>query len=202
MIFNPNVLIHGVESGDPKSLASVFFLLIFNEVGLPLPIVYETLLLYTGYKLSRGSFAYITTALFGAFGSAVGASLVFVFFYIFGKRVLGSKYFGKYKGKIAAIKKGLQKREVLAVTLSRLTPGLVGLTGVAAGALRINYLKFVAGVLMSNLVWAAIMITAGFFFGETSDRFSGKVTLIVGLISLAVFFLVVKKILSGLKSLT
>lgn len=202
MIFNPNDLIHGVESGDLTSLASVFFLLIFNEVGLPLPIVYETLLLFTGYQLSKGNLSYIFTAVFGAFGSAVGASLVFVFFYIFGETVLGSKYFGKYRERVRLLKKELQKRAILAVTFSRLTPGLVGLTGVAAGILRINYLKFVAGVLASNLVWAVIMITAGYLFGETSERFSGQVTAIVGLLSLVVFLLVVKKVLAGFRSLT
>ena len=200
-LFNPRELIHGVEAGDPKSLASVFFLLIFNEVGLPLPIVYETLLLYTGYKLSRGNPGYIPTAVFGAFGSAVGASLVFMFFYIFGESLLGSKFFVKHMEKVGVLKKELHKRAILAVTLGRLTPGLVGLTGVAAGILRINYLKFVAGVLVSNLVWAAVMVTAGFFFGETSERFSGRITAIIGFVSLAIFLLVVKKVLAKLKQL-
>lgn len=202
MLFNPQSLIHGVESGDPKSLASVFFLLIFNEVGLPLPIVYETILLYTGYQLSHGSPSYLATALFGAFGSAIGASFVFLFFYVFGEELLNSRFLSPYKSKVAGIKSEIGRREVLAVTLARLTPGLVGLTSVAAGVLRVNYFKFLAGILTSNFIWASVMITAGYFFGETSERFSGKMTAVVGFLSLIVFLLVVKKILAGLKSLT
>lgn len=201
MIFSPRELIHGVESGDPKSLASVFFLLIFNEIGLPLPIVYETLLLFTGYKLSRGQPGYLATAVFGAFGSAVGASLVFLFFYVFGGSLLKSRFWQSREQKMAVLKKELAKREVLAVTLSRLTPGLVGLTGVAAGVLRLNYLKFVAGVLTSNLVWAVVMVSAGYFFGETSERFSGRVAAVIGFVSLAVFLVVIKKIFARLKNL-
>jgi len=202
MIFNPKDVIYGVESGDPKSLASVFFLLIFNEIGLPLPVVYETLLLFTGYQLSKGNPSYIFTAVFGAFGSSVGASLVFVFFCVFGDEILNSKFLSRYRNRVAKIKLEVERREIVAVTLSRLTPGLVGLTGAAAGVLRINYLKFVVGVLVSNLVWAAVMITAGFFFGETSERFSGQATAVVGLLSLVVFLFMAKRILSGLKSLT
>lgn len=200
MVVNPRQLIHGLESGDPGSLTSIFFLLIFNEIGLPLPVVYETLLLYTGYKLSRGQTGFILTALFGAFGSAVGASLVFLFFYIFGERILQSRFLRSHLNKIQALKKELSKREILAVAFARLTPGLVNLAGVAAGVLHLNYFKFIAGVLFSNLIWAVVMMTAGFFFGEASVFLSGKLAIILGIISLIIFLIFLKRILGKLKS--
>lgn len=200
MIVNPKLLIHGLENGDTGSLISVFFLLIFNEIGLPLPIVYETILLYTGYRLSRGQTGFVSTALFGALGSMVGASLVFVIFYIFGNKILRSRFLRSHLNKVQALKKELGKREILAVAFARLTPGLINLAGAAAGVLHLNYLKFILGVLLSNLVWAVVMITAGFFFGEASVYLSGKLAILLGLISLLVFLLIFKRILAKLKS--
>lgn len=200
MILNPRLLIQGLEEGNPSSLISIFFLLIFNEIGLPLPIVYETLLLYTGYRLSQGQGGFLLTALFGVFGSALGASLVFLFFYIFGAKILRSRFLRSRLDKIKALKKELEKREILAVAFGRLTPGLVNITGATAGALRLSYFKFILGVLLSNLVWAVVMITAGYFFGEASVFLSGKVTIALGIISLVVFLTLLKRILSKLKT--
>lgn len=200
MIFDPRQLIHGLELGDSRSLVSVFFLLIFNEIGLPLPIVYETILLYAGFKLSRGQTGFLTTAVFGAFGSMVGASLVFIIFYIFGDRILKSRFLRSHLNKVQALKNELGKREILAVAFGRLTPGLINLAGAAAGVLHLNYFKFILGVLLSNLVWAAVMMTAGFFFGEASVYLSGKLATLLGLISLLVFLFIFKRILAKLKS--
>lgn len=202
MIFDPKTLIYGVESGDPGSLVYVFFLLIFNEIGLPLPIVYESLLLFSGYKISRGYPGFLLTSVFGALGSAIGASLVFAFFYLFGEGLLHSKFLYKYHEKVKLVKKELLKREIMAVALARLTPGLVGLAGVAAGALRLNYFKFLVGVLASNLVWAAVMITAGYFFGETSQHFSGKIMAVISFGALIAFLFFFKKVLSRMKDFT
>lgn len=200
MIVNPKLLIHGLENGDSRSLISVFFLLIFNEVGLPLPIVYETILLYAGFKLSRGQSGFLTTAVFGAFGSMVGASLVFIFFYIFGDKILRSRFLRSHLNKVQALKKELGKREILAVAFARLTPGLINLAGAASGVLHLNYFKFLTGVLFSNLVWAVVMMTAGFFFGEASVYLSGKVATVLGVISLVVFLIIFKRILGKLKT--
>lgn len=197
---DPKLLIRGLEEGNPRSLISVFFLLVFNEIGLPLPIVYETLLLYAGFKLSRGQSGFVTTAVFGAFGSMVGASLVFLIFYIFGDRVLRSRFLRSHLNRIQVLKKELAKKEILAVAFGRLTPGLVNLAGVTAGVLHLNYFKFILGVLLSNLVWALVMITAGFFFGEASVYLSGKVAIIVGIFSLVIFLFLLKRILVKLKS--
>lgn len=205
MILNPHLLYRGLRAGDPAALASVFLLLIFNEIGLPLPIVYESLLLFAGFRLSHGEFRYLATAAFGSLGSTLGASLVFFVFYIFGAAILRTRFFKNRKEKIDLLKGELSRREVLAVALSRLTPGLVGLTGVAAGILRLSYLKFALGVFLSNLVWAVVLISAGFALGKSYPRteafstFGGKISLVLSLSALLLFFFVLKRMIDKIK---
>ncbi|MCL5003936.1 MAG: VTT domain-containing protein [Patescibacteria group bacterium] len=200
MLIDLRILIQGLATGDPTSYISVFLLLVLNEVGIPLPIVYETLLLITGYSLAQGRFAYLFTVVFGSFGSVVGASLVFFFFYIFGPEILDSRLLRRFHAKVNLLKELISQREITDVALGRLTPGLVGLTSVASGLLRLNYFKFVLGILVSNLVWAAILISLGFFLGQTSERFSGQITLLVGFFSLIVFVFTAKRIVARLRS--
>ena len=199
MIFNPGELLHGLQSGDPRSYLSVFLLLIFNEIGLPLPIVYESILLFTGFKFSRGHPEYLLSAGFGSLGSVLGASLVFFLFYLSGARFLKLGFFKKRWEQIDFLKSEFSRNQIMTVALGRLAPGLVGLTGVAAGLLHLSYFKFVIGVSVSNLVWSVIMISVGYFFGETSERFSQKTTLIIGLVSLLPLLFVLKRVFAGLK---
>lgn len=202
MFFSIKEILSGLGSGDPLSWFLVTFLLIFNEVGLPLPIVYESVLLYAGYGLAQNNSGYLVFAIFGSLGSSFGATLLFTLFFFLGPPILKSKFFRNHLGKINNLKREFLKREVMTVTLGRLTPGLLSLTSVVAGILRLNYLKFIFGVFLSNLVWAFLMISAGFMVGRLypvgSDLTGAtqKVSLVFGLAALVLFLLILKRILS------
>lgn len=201
MPIDVKTILQGLSSGQPWAFVSVFFLLIFNEIGLPLPIVYESLLLFAGYQVARGQLHFIPIALFGLLGSTFGASLVFGVFYAFGGPILRLPFLDNHLGKIKTLKQELLRREIWAVTLARLTPGLIGLTGVAAGLLRLNYLKFVLGVMLSNLVWAVIVLSVGYFWGETSEFFSGWLGWFFGIFVLVVSALIFKHFLNKIKGI-
>lgn len=206
MSFSIKEILAGLGSGDPLSWFLVTLLLIFNEVGLPLPIVYESILLYAGYGLAQNNPGYLAVAAFGSLGSGLGASLLFFLFFLLGSPILKSKFFKNHAGKIKALKRELLKREILTVALGRLTPGLLSLTSLTAGILRLNYFKFILGVLLSNLVWAFILITAGFVVGRLYPSGSSlegatqKVSLILGLTALGLFLFLFKRIVSKVKN--
>lgn len=191
---------------DLSSWAPIFFLLVFNEVGLPLPIVYETILLYTGYELAKGQTQLLPVSAFGLLGSLIGASLVFWTFFLLGPVILASRFFLFRAEKIRVLKRELTRREILAVILGRLTPGLLSLTSIASGTLRLSYFRFGLGVVISNFAWAVLLIVAGFFLGKVVNRFEdlgvwgGRLTLVLGLTALVFFLFLLKRITGVLKN--
>lgn len=199
-------MLAGIGSGDWQSWLLVTGLLISNEVGFPLPVVYESILLYSGYKLAQNQFGYLAVAAFGSVGSALGASLLFLVFFFLGPPILKFKFFRKHAGRIEALKRELVKDEILTVAVGRLTPGLLNLTSLTAGVLRLNYLKFILGVLFSNLVWASLLISSGYVLGRVYPAGSGlegvtrKISLVLGLSALVIFLFIFKRIMSRVKN--
>jgi membrane protein DedA with SNARE-associated domain len=84
--------------------------------------------------------------------------------------------------------KDLEKRTVLAVTLVRLTPGLMQLPALATGSLHLSYAKFAAGVAISSLIYDSLIVLFGYIFSLVLSNAPQNIRdfAIVGLIILIV----------------
>ena len=97
-------------------------------------------------------------------GREVGAAVLYWTVRLIGSRFLDwlgrrsswlMKAVEKFRGRV-------NKNPAIAVTLVRLTPGLLQVPSIAGGAIRLRPLSFAAGVAFSSLIYDIILILLGF----------------------------------------
>jgi membrane protein DedA with SNARE-associated domain len=78
------------------------------------------------------------------------------------------KFFGVTEETFEKMERIFLKHDTKILFISKITMGLgfAIATLMAAGAVRVNFKKFVALNLAGGLVWVAVLISAGFFFGD------------------------------------
>ena len=156
---------------SPHIRGELFFLAVpliaLGEFGLPLPIFLESALLYAGFKISQGDLIYFFAPLLTIFGSALGASVLYLLSDLFGDKILARyKIFNERRGRIEKTLNKYKDWEVWGVTILRLTPGFLIPTTIAAGILEVSYFKFLGGVILSGLVYNLIFLTLGIILGK------------------------------------
>jgi membrane protein DedA with SNARE-associated domain len=90
-----------------------------------------------------------------------------------GKAFLGwlERHFPAMCQRLENFKSRLDHWAPLAVATARLTPGLLQVTSVAAGAIHLRYSQFAAGITISSLIYDGILILLG-FIAASSPRSS------------------------------
>jgi len=142
-------------------------LIALGEFGLPLPIFVESALLYSGFQVSQGHYIYFLAPLLTVLGSSIGGSLLYLLSDLFGDKILSRyKIFKERRKRVEETLNKYKDWEVWGVTILRLTPGFLIPTTIAAGILEVNYFKFLAGVVLSGLVYNLIFLTLGVILGK------------------------------------
>jgi membrane protein DedA with SNARE-associated domain len=185
---------------SPHIRSEFFFLAVpliaLGEFGLPLPIFVESALLYAGFQISQGHYIYFFAPLLTILGSSIGGSLLYLLSNLFGDKILGRyKIFKERRRRVEETLKKYKGWEVWGVTLLRLTPGFLIPTTIAAGILEVSYFKFLAGVVLSGLVYNLIFLTLGIVLGKNISLITPHTSLLlkIGLflagVAIAVIFL-------------
>ncbi len=162
----------GIEStfslAHPLGLLVVFCIVIIADIGFPVPFVDDLALLVTSFGIfSKPNPDYtpiilIVAALF--VGRQIGSGVLYII-----ARVAGGPFLSWLKRRIPAIgkrldsfKSRLDRYAVLAVTTGRLTPGLLQVTSIVSGAVRLNYYQFALAIALSSLVYDGVLVLLGF----------------------------------------
>lgn len=147
---------------------SLFFIILIEEAGVPLPISGDLFLLNEGRNSLRGEFGLGRVLVATIFGTIIGASFLYVLSRSLG-RTLIMKY-GRYirirEEHIEKIEVRLQKYGMVMVMAGRLLPGLRIVTTVASGIFNIRYFTFLIYTLLGTVIWAITLFWAGRFLGE------------------------------------
>jgi membrane protein DedA with SNARE-associated domain len=141
---------------------------VVTDIGIPVPFVLDTILILTAYK------AFITPdpvwtpvivivlALF--VGRQVGSGILYMI-----SRYLGGAFIRWLKchvpsagNRMDGLTRRLSHWATLTIVTGRLTPGLLQVTSVAAGTMRIHYGYFTLGVALASLVYDGILVLLGF----------------------------------------
>jgi len=149
---------------------ALFGLLLLGIVGLPVPD--ETLLVFSGYLISRGRLQPAWTLTAGIVGSACGISLS----YVIGRTAglgLVTRY-GKYihltPERLGAVHDWFARVGDWLLAIGYFIPGVRHFTALVAGALRLDYKTFAAFAYPGAAVWVATFLTLGYFLGENWQR--------------------------------
>ncbi|HEX4748749.1 MAG TPA: DedA family protein [Bryobacteraceae bacterium] len=150
--------------------AGLFALLTLGIVGLPVPD--ETLLVFSGYLISRGQLNPFLTYLAGWGGSMCGISLS----YWLG-RTLGHSAvlrFGKYLGvtqqRLERTHQWFQRTGEWLLAFGYFLPGVRHFTALAAGTSELEFRTFAIFAWSGGAVWVAAFLSVGYFVGENWQR--------------------------------
>ena len=145
---------------------ALFGLLIFGIVGLPIPD--ETLLVFCGYLISKGTLNPVETYLVALAGSCCGITVS----YFIGRTAgLGVVHrFGKYlhvnEQKLARVHGWFEHSGHWALFGGYYIAGVRHFTAIIAGASKLEFPAFALFAWSGAATWVAVFLTLGYFIGE------------------------------------
>lgn len=173
---------------------SLFFILLIEESGVPLPIPGDGLLLFSGFLISqRTLFApFVIVAAF--LGVICGSSILYFIGHKGGRPFV--RKFGKYfllpESRVNTYSELFQRHSSLAIIVGRYIPGMRVIFSFLAGLFGLPYKKFISQVAIASIIWVGGLITIGVFLGSRWENANEIFTrywyvfIIIFIISLAV----------------
>lgn len=179
-------LTYTIGINHPLTLTAIFWVGVANDIGFPLPFILETFLLFASYYVGPVSYQVLLIIGMLLAGRESGGAALYWLSRGLGQPLVNwlERHIPGFQKGIEDIKKRLNKRTVLAVTLIRLTPGLMQFPALVTGSLHLPYIKFALGVAISGLIYDFLLVLLGYIF---SIAFSSapeeiKEYIVVGLI--------------------
>lgn len=154
-----------LELIEQYSYFGLFFLLLVEEGGIPLPIPGD-LFIATASALPNSNYFLIVATV--TIATLSGSTILFTLTKKFGHRLL-VKY-GRYirvtPQKVKRIEKWFAKYGGAAIVIGRLIPGLRIVTPAVAGLFDISYKVFWVYTALAAFIWGNIYFIIGKFFGR------------------------------------
>lgn len=178
---------------------ALFVLLMLGIVGLPIPD--ETLLVFCGYLISRGTLNPTLTLVTAVLGSWCGISLSYWIGRTLGLGVVHR--FGRYlhvdQQRLDRVHRWFEHSGHWALFGGYYIAGVRHLTAIIAGASKLTFGYFVLFAWSGGLCWAAAFLTLGYFIGEDWRRVAELVhrDLLYGslaVIAVVLLYLLVRKL--------
>jgi len=149
---------------------ALFLLLMLGIVGLPIPD--ETLLVFCGYLVSRGTLNPASTFVTAVLGSCCGISLSYSIGRTLGLGVVHR--FGRYlhlnQERLDTVHRWFDHSGHWALFGGYYIAGVRHLTALIAGASRLSFGTFALFAWSGAMCWAAAFLTLGYFIGEDWRR--------------------------------
>ncbi|MGH9665886.1 MAG: DedA family protein, partial [Bryobacteraceae bacterium] len=144
----------------------LYLMLMLGIVGLPIPD--ETLLVFSGYLISKGTLQPVPTLLTALSGSATGITVSYVLGRTLGLGVIHR--FGKYlhvtDARLAMVHRWFDRTGHWALVAGYFIAGVRHLTAILAGTSKLSYRSFALFAYGGALIWASLFLSIGYFFGE------------------------------------
>lgn len=150
--------------------SALFGLLVLGIVGLPVPD--ETLLVFSGYLISRGRLQPLLTFGAGFLGSICGISLSYAIGRTLGHQAVlrFGKYIGLTQKRMNLVHRWFQKTGEWLLAFGYFLPGVRHFTALAAGASELEFRTFALFAWAGAAVWVAFFLTFGYLVGENWQR--------------------------------
>lgn len=146
--------------------AGLFGLLVLGIVGLPVPD--ETLLVFSGYLISRGRLHPVLTFLAGFGGSACGISLSYTLGRTLGHRVV--LRYGRFlhitEARLERVHEWFRRVGEWLLMIGYFIPGVRHFTALVAGMSELEYGTFARFAYAGAAIWVATFLLVGYFVGE------------------------------------
>ena len=152
-----------ISVDNPGGLVAIFFITVSCDIGIPFPFVLDTILFFTTYDMGALSWPVLLIILMLWGGRLLGTSIVYWVSRLLGTRLVD--WVGRrsrfLRRNFEQFQNRLGKWTIPAIVAARLTPGLMQVSSVAAGTVRIPYYQVVLAIIFSSVVYDGILITLG-----------------------------------------
>jgi membrane protein DedA with SNARE-associated domain len=164
----------------------LFLLLMLGVVGLPVPD--ETLLVFSGYLISKGDFHLLPTWLVALCGSWCGITLSYTIGRTLGLGVVHR--YGKYlhitQERMDRVHRWFDRIGHWALLVGYYIAGVRHFTAIVAGTSGLRYVSFAAYAYTGGLLWVSTFLTIGYYIGENWKQVSDVIHHYLLYISIAV----------------
>jgi membrane protein DedA with SNARE-associated domain len=180
-------LLNWVSQNGPPALS---VLLMLGIVGLPVPD--ETLLVFSGYLIFKGTFQPVTIWLAALAGSIGGITISYLLGRTLGLKVLHryGRRFGVTEERLHKVHDWLHGVGHWGLTFGYFLPGVRHFTALVAGSSELEYPVFAAFAYSGAILWVSTFLALGYFLGDGWQRASEHVHE-VALAALAIVILAV-----------
>ena len=152
---------------ETPGIAAIAIVLFVEEAGIPSPVPGDLLMLLAGVRVAQGYISFPAMLLIEAVATFSGASLLY-FAARRGGRPLVLRY-GRIVGvtheRLAAVEAKVAGREMHAVFLGRLVPGLRALTVLTAGVINMPPHRFFPALFLGAFAYFGFFTTVGMLVG-------------------------------------
>jgi membrane protein DedA with SNARE-associated domain len=144
----------------------LFLLLMLGVVGLPVPD--ETLLVFSGYLVSKGNFHALPAWIVAVCGSWCGITLSYTIGRTLGLGVVHR--YGKFlhitQQRIDTVHRWFDRIGHWALAAGYFFAGVRHFTAIVAGTSGLRYVSFAAYAYTGGLLWVTTFLTIGYYIGE------------------------------------
>jgi membrane protein DedA with SNARE-associated domain len=158
-----STLAASISVDNIAGLAAIFFIAMSCDIGIPFPFVLDTIVFFTTYKVGALSWPVLLVIVMLLGGSLLGTSIIY-----WVSRLLGTRFVDWIGRRSKFLRRNLEqfqnrlgKWTIPVIVAARLTPGLMQVSSVAAGTLRIRYYQLVLASVFSFIVYDGTLIILG-----------------------------------------
>lgn len=173
---------------------AIFAVIVLQEIGVPIPVPNEILLMFSGFLAFSGKFELFPAILTAFAASMAGAWILYGLFYGLGT-LIHPKLHSVLQDVIKEASDRLERHHKW-LFIGRIVPFGRGYICIAAGIARISPLRFLAVTVAADALWNAGFVILGFATGNyweaVSEKVGGVVHLILGIIALVVAYQLAK----------
>lgn len=155
-----------LRENDEKAL---FLLLLIEEMGVPLPLPGDIVIMFAGYRASSGQMSLLVAAVTVVVAVQLGSTILYALSRKLGRTILFR--YGKLvrldQERLTRIEGWIRQRGPVMVLVGRLTPGLRTPTSIMAGVFGISFRHFLFFTTLAAAAWGTFWLLLGFFGGRT-----------------------------------
>jgi len=146
---------------------AIFLLVFLQEIGVPIPLPNELLMLFSGYLVFKGVLLFSIVVLVIILADFLATMALYNLFYYAGNYIISNKpkWFPLSDIKLNSLRSKISKGGLWMVAICRLTPFIRGYTSVISGLIHIKPRIFIPIALLSSILFCGFYVTSGKFFG-------------------------------------
>jgi membrane protein DedA with SNARE-associated domain len=152
-----------ISVDNPGGLAAIFFIALSCDIGVPFPFVLDTIVFFTTYEVGALSWPVLLVLVMLLGGSMMGTTMLY-----WASRLLGPRFVGWLGRRSKFLQRSLERFQnrlgrwtIPVIVGARLTPGLMQVSTVAAGTMRIPYYQMVLSIVFSFIVYDGTLVALG-----------------------------------------